>query len=380
MRENRCFKIIKKNKIMTTSLASVIKKLLVVFLVISGIYFAKEFLMPLCIGGILATLFLPFCNWMEKKKLPKGIAVFICFLALVLLIFIIISLLGYKISELINDIEILKQKAIGTGARLQKYIFNHLNISIDEQFQILKNEQPSYANMVQIMVGSLTGFLSSSILMLVYFVFLLYYRNHIKNFLVQLTAKSQQVEMQEIIQKVTSVSQQYLLGLSKMIFLLWIMYSIGFSSIGVENAIFFAVLCGLLEIVPFVGNITGTVLTVLVSALHGANLETVFGILIVYGTVQLIQGWILEPLILGPQVKINSLFTIIALVLGELLWGIPGIILAIPLTAMFKIVCDHIEPLKPYGFLIGEIESSKKEIGIVEKIKKIIKIKKNATL
>jgi predicted PurR-regulated permease PerM len=377
MRENRCFKIIKKNKIMTTSLASVIKKLLVVFLVISGIYFAKEFLMPLCIGGILATLFLPFCNWMEKKKLPKGIAVFICFLGLLLLIFIIISLLGYKISELINDIEILKQKAIESGTKIQKYIFNHLNISIDEQFQILKNEQPSYANIVQIMVGSLTGFLSSSILMLVYFVFLLYYRNHIKNFLVQLTAKSQQVEMQEIIQKVTSVSQQYLLGLSKMIFLLWIMYGIGFSIIGVENAIFFAVLCGLLEIVPFVGNITGTVLTVLVSALHGANLETVFGILIVYGTVQLIQGWILEPLILGPQVKINSLFTIIALVLGELLWGIPGIILAIPLTAMFKIVCDHIEPLKPYGFLIGEIETTKKEIGLVEKLKKIIKSKKN---
>jgi predicted PurR-regulated permease PerM len=365
---------------MTTSLASVIKKLLVVFLVISGIYFAKEFLMPLCIGGILATLFLPFCNWMEKKKLPKGIAVFICFLTLLLLIFIIISLLGYKISELINDIEILKQKAIGTGTRLQKYIFNHLNISIDEQFQILKNEQPSYANMVQIMIGSLTGFLSSSILMLVYFVFLLYYRNHIKNFLIRLTTKSQQTEMQEIIQKVTSVSQQYLLGLSKMIFLLWIMYGIGFSSIGVENAVFFAVLCGLLEIVPFVGNITGTTITVLVSALHGANLETVFGILIVYGTVQLIQGWILEPLILGPQVKINSLFTIIALVLGELLWGIPGIILAIPLTAMFKIVCDHIEPLKPYGFLIGEIESSKKEIGIIEKIKKMIKIKKNETL
>jgi predicted PurR-regulated permease PerM len=64
-------------------------------------------------------------------------------------------------------------------------------------------------------------------------------------------------------------------------------------------------------------------------------------------------------LMLGPQVKINPLFTIIALVLGELLWGIPGIILAIPLTAMLKIICDHIEPLKPYGFLIGEIELKK---------------------
>lgn len=361
---------------MTTSLTSVIKKLLVLFLVFSGFYFAKDFLMPLCVGGILATLFLPFCNWMEKKKLPKGIAVIICLLSLLLFIAIIVTLLGFKISELINDIALFKQKAMEAGTSIQKYILDHLNISVDEQFQILKNEKPSYGSMMQIMIGSVTDILSSFILLLVYFVFLLYYRSHIQNFIIQLTAKTQQAEMQQIIQKVTAVSQQYLLGMSKMIFLLWIMYGIGFSFIGVENALLFAVICGLLEIVPFVGNITGTTLTVLVSAIHGGNLELLIGIVVVYGIVQFIQGWVLEPLILGPQVKINSLFTILALVLGELLWGIPGIILAIPLTAMFKIICDHIEPLKPYGFLIGEIPTSKKDISWLDKLKVKFKINK----
>jgi predicted PurR-regulated permease PerM len=361
---------------MTTSLSSVIKKITIVFLIILGLYYAQEFLIPLSIGGILATLFLPFCNWMEKKKIPKGLAVFISLLVLFLLISVLIFLLGYQISVLINDFEVLKEKSIEIGTRLQKYIFETLNISIKEQYKILKNEQPSYGNMVQIMLGSMTSFMSNIILILVYFVFLLFYRNHIKNFLVRLAAKSQQAEMQEIIQKVATVSQQYLIGLSKMIFLLWIMYGIGFSIIGIENAIFFAILCGVLEIVPFVGNITGTTLTVLVAALNGANSQTLLAIVIVYGIVQFIQGWVLEPLIVGSQVKINSLFTILALIIGELLWGIPGIILAIPLTAMFKIVCDYIEPMKPYGFLIGEIETPKNEIGLVEKIKKIIKIKK----
>ena len=151
------------------------------------------------------------------------------------------------------------------------------------------------------------------------------------------------------------------------------MYGIGFSVLGVENAIFFAVLCGILEIIPFVGNITGTILTVLFAAINGADSQVLIGIVIVYGIVQFIQGWILEPLIVGSQVKINSLFTILALVLGELLWGIPGIILAIPLTAMFKIICDHIEPMKAYGFLIGEVVSPKKELKIIAKIKSIIK-------
>lgn len=114
-----------------------------------------------------------------------------------------------------------------------------------------------------------------------------------------------------------------------------------------------------MEIVPSVGNITGTAITVLVAAIYGGNLNLLGGIVVTYGVVQFIQGWFLEPLMLDPQVKINPLFTIIALVLGELLWGIPGIILAIPLTAMLKIICNAIEPLKPYGFLIGEIELTK---------------------
>lgn len=103
--------------------------------------------------------------------------------------------------------------------------------------------------------------------------------------------------------------------------------------------------------------------------MYGENLSILGGIVLVYGVIQMIQGWVLEPLILGPQVKRNPLFTIFALVLGELLWGISGMILAIPTIAIFKIVCDHIEPLKPYGSLIGEIETESKELGFIKKFK-----------
>ena len=171
-----------------------------------------------------------------------------------------------------------------------------------------------------------------------------------------------------MLSSITNVSQQYLLGLTKMIVCLWIMYGIGFSLVGVKNALFFAILCGLLEIVPFIGNLTGTTLTVLVAIVQGAGLPLVISIIGVYMLVQLIQEWILSPIILGPQVKINAFTTIIALVLGELIWGIAGIFLAIPLIGMFKIVCDHIEALKPYGFLIGEIEN-KSGSGLLQRMK-----------
>lgn len=354
---------------MTASITTVIKKLLLLFLVFAGLYFAKAFLMPLFIGGILATLFLPFCNWMERRKTPKSLAVFICLLSLMLLIASISALLCWKIYDLANDFSLMKKVAVGALNTVQVYIYNHLDLSYKEQFKILQKEQPSYGAIMQALLESMAVFVTNLILVLVYFLFLLYYRVHIKIFFLRQMATAQQGDMEHLINSAANISQKYLLGISKMILLLWIMYGIGFSILGVKNALFFAILCGLLEIIPYVGNIVGTLLTVVVSALHGADLSMLGGIVLVYGTVQLIQGWVLEPLILGPQVKINPLFTIFALVIGELLWGISGIILAIPIIAIFKIVCDHIGPLKPYGFLIGEIETKQKELPFIKKFK-----------
>lgn len=360
---------------MTLSNTSIIKKMLVIFLVFIALYFGKEFFMPLFIGAILAALFLPLCKWFEFKKWPKSIAVLMCLLALLLVIFGLFSLVGWKITDLVADIGKIKVQAIDKGLQIQNYIFKNLNISIKEQYEILNAEKPSVSNLLDVLFGSITSIFSNFILVLVYFVFLLYYKTHIRNFILKLPTKSERSEMEDVIDKSTHISQQYLLGLFKMIGCLWIMYGIGFSIIGVENAIFFAILCGLLEIVPFVGNLVGTTITVLIASINGGDLTLIIGILVVYAIVQFIQGWVLEPLIVGAQVKINSLFTIIALVVGEIIWGIPGIILAIPTTAIFKIVCDHVDSMKPYGFLIGEIEVPKKEIPIVDKLKTIIKAK-----
>ena len=339
--------------------SSIIKTLLLLFLVFAGLHYAKDILMPLTIAGVLATLFFPFCKWMEGKKIPKGLAVLICVLILLIIIAGISVLLGWQISALANDFPMIKQKSRAIIDRIQEYILNNSNISAEEQFQIIKEEQPSYTNIVQMIVGSFTYILTNLLFTLVYLFCLLYYRSHIKQFILKLTPSSDRKEMEQVIYNASLISQQYLVGLSKMIVCLWIMYSIGFSILGVKHALFFALLCGLLEIVPYVGNITGTLLTVFVSAGQGASIQMLGGIIVVYGIVQLIQGWLLEPLIVGHQVKINPFTTIIALVVGELVWGIPGIFLAIPIIAMIKIACDHFEPLKPYGFLIGPTESKK---------------------
>lgn len=331
------------------------QQILLFFLMVVGVYYAKPLLVPICISGILATLFLPFCRWLENKKMKRGLAVSICFALFIVGVFSILSLIGWQIGSLVKDLPLLKEKIASTLADSQAYILTHVGLSFESQSELLKSEQHNLSGLITGMVSSLSSLFASIILVIAYTFLILYYRSHLFQFVIKLFKSSHREEASHVIQQITNISQQYLVGLSKIIVCLWILYGIGFSVLGVKNALLFALVCGMLEIIPFIGNITGTALTVLVAGVNGANLSLLGGIIVVYGVIQFVQGWFLEPLILGPQVKINPFFTIVALIIGNLLWGIAGIVLAIPLAAIGKIICDHVESLKPYGFLIGEV-------------------------
>ncbi|MDI1353283.1 MAG: AI-2E family transporter [bacterium] len=361
---------------MLSTSTSALRNFAFLILIFVVLFFGKDVFMPLAIGGILATLFLPLCRRIERANIHRAVAAISCLLLLIVGVAGVLVLLGWEISRLSGDFVIIKQRALDAGNRMQEYIFNHLGVSIEKQTQILKDEQPSLAFVMQRIGLSFTYIFSNTIFTLMYVALLLYYRTHLYNFILLLAGPTHREKTARVIYSATLVSHQYLVGLSKMIFCLWVMYGIGFSALGVRNALFFAFLCGLLEIVPYIGNLTGTTLTLLVAAAQGAGIPVLGGIVLVYGFIQFIQGWILEPLIVGHQVKINPLFIILALVLGELVWGIAGVFLAIPLIAMLKTVCDNIESLKPYGFLLGETGSKKEELSLLKKARKIFHEKK----
>jgi len=77
----------------------------------------------------------------------------------------------------------------------------------------------------------------------------------------------------------------------------------------------------------------------------------VFGIHIF---IQIIDNDYIVPKIVASRVKLNALFSIIIVLVGNALWGIPGMFLSIPLLAIVKVIFDHIDSLKPWGFLLGD--------------------------
>ena len=351
-------------------LSKPIQFLLFSILAVVALFYARPFLVPICFAGLLAMLLLSVSRWLEARRMHRAIAALLCVLLLVLLAVGLVLLLKTQLTNLLKDMGNIEQQVTGQVNKAKQFLSTHFGISEQEQQQLMKKQTSAASGRAGQMAGSvvsvISGTLVNTVLVLVYIFLFLYFRQHLKKFILRLTPPARRGQALTIIRESTRVSQHYLVGLASMIVILWVLYSIGFGIIGVESFFFFAILCGLLEIIPFVGNLTGTIITVLFTLAQGGSTNQMVGILVVYGLIQFVQSYILEPLIVGGKVNINPLFTILCLIAGELLWGIPGIILAIPLLAIVKIICDHMAPLQPYGFLLGE-EEKKKDGGLFRK-------------
>ena len=343
----------------TSALQKVVLFLLLGFLIVGAMYYAKPFLVPLCFGGLLAMLFLPLNRWFESKKIPKGLSILLCIIIFLGLITGIIWLISWQISDLASESTDVENKIRKMISQAKEYMGTHFGISKKQQEKIITEQAEQNGAMLSNLGSFLTGFIVDFILMLVYIFLFMFYRGRIKTFILQLISSQQKKNTETIIHDIQKVSQQYITGLGMMIVCLWIMYSIGFSIVGVKYAVLFAIICGLLEIIPFIGNLTGTLLAILMVVIQGGGAGMVLGVVITYLIVQFLQTYLLEPLVVGAEVNINPLFTIIILVVGELIWGIPGMVLAIPLLGIIKIICDHVPSLKPYGYLIGSDQKKK---------------------
>ncbi len=341
------------------------KIMMFLLLLCGGLYITKGFLVPITFGALLAMLFVPLCTWLEKRGVGKALSAVLCVLAFVALASGIIALLSWQLSGLAHDADQITKQLSSIPDRVQEFIHHTVGMTVEQQEQMMKQQDLSSkaGAKLGILANSAASLLATFFLVIVYIFLFIYYRGHLENFILKLVSEEDRERTEKIIMSSGKVAQQYISGLGMMIGVLWIMYGLGFSIIGVRHALFFAILCGLLEMMPYVGNLIGTTITALMAYSQGGSSMALW-IIGVYLAVQFTQTYVLEPLIVGARVSINPLCTIIVIILGEMLWGIPGMILAIPILGIVKIICDNVTWLQPLGFLIGEVKQKEQKVVI----------------
>ena len=154
--------------------------------------------------------------------------------------------------------------------------------------------------------------------------------------------------------KIQSIVKDYIVGLSIQIAYMTILVGGGLLLFGIKHALLIGLLFASLNLIPYVGALIGNLLGILITLASSPELSAILTVLIVISVAQFLDNNILMPRIVGSKVSINSLATIVGVIVGGLIAGIAGMFLALPIMAVLKIIFDQSDHLKPWGVLLGE--------------------------
>ncbi|MEX0684480.1 MAG: AI-2E family transporter [Balneolales bacterium] len=338
--------------------------LLGITLFIYGLVVAKLILIPLTFSAFIASLLTPFCDWQESKKINDIIAAFIAVVSAIIVMAGIMYFFFSQLSNFTNDLSTIEENITElinqVGVIIASWFGEQPDYGIESGFDafttFIEESDPSIASNFISAVSNVTLFF----MIPVFTFFLLIYRSFIREFFFRAFGTEDDNKMRKIIDNLQTVSQHYLTGMFIVICILAIMNTSMLLAFGINHAVFFGVFAAVLNIIPFIGPLIGSILPILYAFLMTDSLWIPFGILLSFYVIQLIESNVLTPNIVGGQVSINPLVTLLALFIGGMVWGIAGMILFIPGMAILKRIFDEIEGLEPYGYLLGDVQTRKK--------------------
>ena len=317
----------------------------------------QHILVPIIYATLIAILLNPLINFLVRKKLNRIIAISIAvFLAVVLVLSVlyVITTQFYIFNEFYPKIKIKFGETSAGAAQWVSQKFNISELKINTWVKETEQEAvKSFAIGATILqVGRTTAAL---ILLPVYLFMMLYYKELLLEFLRKLFTAENHKTVVEVLTNAKSIVQSYLVGLFFEMLIVAALNSTGLLLMGIDYAVILGITGALLNIIPYIGGIMAAAISVVIAFVTKDSYVYPLLVLCLYIFVQFIDNHFIVPRVVASRVKINALMSIVVVLIGGALWGIPGMFLSIPLTAILKVIFDHIEPLKPLGFLLGNM-------------------------
>ncbi len=351
-------------------------KLFMVLLLGLLIIYAKNIVVPLAFSILLSILLLPVSNFLvQKLRFPKIPANLIVVLFALAFIAFIVYIFSHQVARFLNDVPSIKQHLESHYETLQYWIQQKFHFSTSEQQQMIQKATGNVKSTGTAFLGqtffTITQTLFYVIMVAIYTFLILVYRQLIRRFLVAVFNNVQERQVSEVLSESKIIVQKYMVGLITEMGIIAILNSAVLLIIGVKYAIFLGVFSAVLNIIPYLGIIMGLIFTSLVTLTTSPHLSDILWIFISFETIHFLDANVLMPRIVGSKVKINALITILGVVIGGTMLGLPGIFLALPTIAILKIIFDRIDTLKPWGDLFGDEQQAQGQGRIYKKIAKI---------
>jgi len=334
--------------------------------VIAILYIGSPILIPLVFALFLSLLLLPVCEFIERKT-NRLISIILTFISVILVISGILFFFGTQFYYLFES---LRNFTDNLHKVYNDFIMMLDSWLTDQGFKleqiIPENEQNNIirpADILQQTLQSTSNFLVSVTLVFVYTFLFLLYRTSFKNFILANIPKDQQGYMSHLLTDIRNVVKDYFVGIIIIVLILGTLNGLGLWIIGLDFPFLFGFFAAFLAIIPYIGTFIGGLLPFVYALVNSDSLWTPVFVVLWYATVQTVEGNFLTPKIVGSKVSLNPLFALLALLIGGFIWGIPGMVLFIPILAIVKVVLDAIEPLKPLGMLFSSHFGEKRKQG-----------------
>jgi predicted PurR-regulated permease PerM len=337
------------------------------------LFIGQDILMPLIYAIIIAVVVSPLVDFLQHSKINRAVSVVSVMLLSLLILGGIIALLSSQLNKFSEAIPVLETKGIEVLDQVVLWISSTFNISIyninawiaDTKSNILNNSNSFLGNTLV----SAGGIMSTLFLTPAYTFMILLYQPHLVKFVHKLFGGDNNLRVNEMLSKIKNIIQSYLVGLFFEFVIVAILNTIGLLLLDIEYALLLGIFAALLNIIPYLGGLIGIFLFMAIALLTKTPIDVVY-VVILYGLIQFIDNNFIVPKIVGSKVKLNALISLIAVILGAALWGIPGMFLSIPFIAILKVILDCFDSLKPWGFLLGEIVQEPNPVRIEIIIKK----------
>lgn len=334
--------------------------LIALSLIIALMYVLQGVLLPLLFSILIAISLYPVAIFFERLRLGKA---FSALMAVIVAIAVLSGLLWFIVHQVIvigRDGAEIQQKFLSIFDTIQTWLHDQFGIEptqVTERLRSQANELLSHAgSYLSAAFGSLGNVVAGMVLVPLFSFFLLYYRVFFREFFFKAFKSSPKALIHQTLNRIYDVVQSYLLGLVTVMGIVAILNTIGLWVLGIQYAWFFGTLASLLMLLPYIGIAIGSILPALFALATKDSAWYALGVIIWFQLVQFLEGNIITPNIVGSKVSINPLMAIISILLGGMLFGLAGLILALPLTATIKVIFDAIPSMNAFGFLIGEPE------------------------
>ena len=339
-----------------------------VFAFIFTMSFGQHIIIPILYATITAILLNPLVNYITAKNVNKLISISIAVLLAICVALGILYILYSQITMFSETYPQLKAKFNATSSALVHWIsgkFNIRELKINAWINETESEWIGNFDFGE-KLTDLARMIAIGMLLPVYLFMILYYKPLLLEFIRKLFRSEDHITVVEVLTNSKNIIQSYLVGLFFEMIIIAILNSAGLLLLGIDYAIILGITGAILNIIPYIGGIVAIALPMIIAFVTKDSLTYPILVFVVYIFIQFIDNHYIIPKIVASRVQINALIAIIVVLVGGSVWGIPGMFLSIPLTAILKVIFDHIGLLKPWGFLLGNIVPTASKFSFIE--------------